>query len=535
MDKGKVIAIREGKTALGIELGSTRIKAVLIGENGTPLASGNYNWENKLVDGLWTYSVEDIWKGMQGAYHALKEDVAQRYEEPLTRIGAISVSAMMHGYLPFDEKDQLLVPFRTWRNTMTEEAAKELTALFQFNIPQRWSVAHLYQAILNQEKHVEKIAFLTTLAGYVHWQLTGEKVIGVGDGSGMFPVDSNTLQYDNQMLAAFDHQIKDRSLSWKITEILPTVLQAGEGAGKLSADGAKRLDPSGDLQEGTPFFPPEGDAGTGMVSTNSVSPRTGNVSAGTSIFAMIVLEKALSKVHEEIDMVATPDGKPVAMVHCNNCTSDINAWAEVFMEFAKGIGADIKEGQLFEFLFTKALEGETDGGGLLAYNYLSGEHTTGFEEGRPLLVRSPNSRFTLANFMRTHLYAALATLKIGMDILLKEERVALEELLGHGGFFKTERVGQQMLAGAINVPVAVMETAGEGGAWGAALLAGYGIWNTHQQALGEYLQSKIFSEMESSKINPLQEDVEGFAVYMERFIQGFPIERAAVDNMDLNN
>ena len=522
-------AIIHGKTTLGIELGSTRIKGVLITGEGTPLATGYYQWENKLENGLWTYALEEVWRGIAGCYQGLKEEVSRQYGIELKKIGAITISAMMHGYLAFDKNENLLVPFRTWRNTMTGAAAAELTKLFSFNVPQRWSIAHLYQAMLNEESHVPNIAFMTTLAGYVHWQLTGEKVLGIGDASGMFPIDSNALDYDENMLKAFNNQGAAFGLPFKVQNILPKVLVAGDKAGQLTAKGAALLDPTGSLEEGIPFYPPEGDAATGMVSTNSILMGTGNVSAGTSIFAMVVLEKALQKVHEEIDMVTTPDGKPVAMVHCNNCTSDINAWADLFMAFTKAVGMDISPNLLFETLFQKGLEGDVDAGGLLAYNYLSGEHTTGFEEGRPLFVRTPTSRFTLENFMRTHLYTALATLKLGMDILLVEEKVALRSLLGHGGFFKTEKVGQQLLADAMNVPVTVMETADEGGAWGAALLAGYGLWKTEEETLENYLKEKIFAAMKRAELYPQLGGVEGFNGYMKDFVKGLAIERAAVD------
>ncbi len=529
MEKKRIVdKIEEGKTALGLELGSTRIKAVLIDKEGIPLASGSFQWENKLVGDLWTYHLDDVWEGVSGCYQSLKEDVWQQYGVKLEKIGGITISAMMHGYLVFDEDDELLVPFRTWRNTMTGEASRLLATHFSFNIPQRWSVAHLYQAMLNKEPHVKDISFITTLAGYVHWQLTGKKNIGIGDASGMFPIDSSKLNYNLSMLNKFDDIGKKMGMPWKIKEILPQILTAGHSAGKLTAIGAKKLDPTGDLEAGIPFYPAEGDAGTGMVSTNSILARTGNVSAGTSIFAMVVLEEPLKKVHEEIDLVTTPTGMPVAMVHCNNCTSDINQWASMLMEFAHIIGKEISEGELFEILFTEGLKGEPDAGELLAYNYLSGEHTTGFEQGRPIFIRKPDSRFTFSNFMRTHLYTALTTLTIGMDILLKEEKAKLEQLLGHGGFFKTEKVGQQMLADAVNVPVSVMETAGEGGAWGAALLAGYGIWKDKEESLEEYLNQQIFQSMNSMTLQPVAENVKGFEGYKNRFVNGFPIERAGI-------
>jgi len=434
-------AITSGKTALGIELGSTRIKAVLVGADHAPIASGSHDWENRYEHGIWTYRLEDVWTGLQDSYRKLSDDVQEKYGVTLQKIGAIGFSAMMHGYVAFDQAGNLLVPFRTWRNTMTGPAAAELTGLFQFNIPQRWSIAHLYQAILSQEAHVKDVHFLTTLAGYVHWKLTGEKVLGVGEASGMFPIDSRTNDYDARMIALFAQRIAPRGCAWKIEDILPRVLQAGDAAGVLSEAGAKLLDPTGKLQAGIPLCPPEGDAGTGMVATNSVAERTCNVSAGTSVFAMVVLEKALSKVYPEIDMVTTPSGRPVAMVHCNNCTTDLNAWIGLFREFSQALGVEVEPSRLFEMLYQKALEGDADCGELLSYNYYSGEHITHFEEGRPLFVRTPESRFTLANFMRAHLFSAVSTLKIGLDILFEQEQVKIDQVLGHGGLFKTKEVG----------------------------------------------------------------------------------------------
>ncbi|HML48166.1 MAG TPA: FGGY-family carbohydrate kinase, partial [Clostridia bacterium] len=449
-------------TALGIELGSTRIKAVLVGPEGRTLASGSCEWENKLENGFWTYGLDEVWEGLRACYRALNEDVRARYGAKLARVGAIGISAMMHGYLVFDEKAEMLTPFRTWRNTTTDEAAQKLSALLKFNMPQRWSAAHLYQAILNDEPHVPRIAYLTTLAGYVHWKLTGEKVLGVGDASGMFPIDSRTGDYDAGMLRQFDELIAPKGYPWKAADILPRVLPAGAGAGILTKEGAALLDETGTLQPGLPLCPPEGDAGTGMVATNSVAKRTGNISAGTSIFAMIVLERALKAPYPEIDMVTTPDGKPVAMAHANNCTSDLNAWVNLFAECLDAMGAQADKNRLFGVLFNKALEGEPDGGGLLAFNYYAGEPVTGLNEGRPLFARLPDSRLSLANFMRAHLYAALATLKIGMDILIDKENVRIDRIVGHGGFFKTPVVGQRLMAGALNAPVTVMETASEG-------------------------------------------------------------------------
>lgn len=462
-----------GKAVLGIELGSTRIKAVLVNEKNQPIASGSHEWENQLVNNIWTYSEEAIWAGIQDSYQDMVRDVKEKYGVPVKKLAAIGFSAMMHGYMPFNAEGELLVPFRTWRNTMTEKASEELTELFQYHIPQRWSIAHLYQAMLNQEPHVKDITFMTTLEGYVHWKLTGEKVLGVGEGSGMFPIDMEIKGYDKKCLAAFDELAAPYGFPWKLEEILPKVLLAGEEAGRLTEEGAKLLDTTGELEAGIPFCPPEGDAGTGMVATNSIAKRTGNVSAGTSVFSMVVLEKPLSKVYPEIDLVTTPTGNLVAMVHCNNCTSDLNAWVNLFKEFAEAMGMKVDMNQLFGTLYRKAMEGDADCGGLLAYNYFSGEHITGFEEGRPMFVRTPESKFNLANFMRVNLFTSLGALKTGMDILLKEEGVKLDKILGHGGLFKTKGVGQNLLAGAINTPVSVMETAGEGGAWGIAVLASY--------------------------------------------------------------
>jgi len=519
--------IESGQTALGIEFGSTRIKAVLIGTDHTPLASGSFDWENRYEDGVWTYHLEDVWTGVQEAFRQVRNDVKNRYGVPLKTVGSIGFSAMMHGYLAFDKNGKLLAPFRTWRNTITGEAAEKLTKLFKFNIPQRWSIAHLYQAILNKEPHVRNIKFQTTLAGYVHWKLTGQKVLGIGEASGMFPIDSKTNNYDARMLKAFDGKLKARKLPWTLEGILPKVLVAGEAAGTLTAEGARLLDPSGELPAGIPLCPPEGDAGTGMVATNSVAARTGNVSAGTSVFAMIVLEKPLSKLYSEIDMVTTPTGKPVAMVHSNNCTSDLNAWVGLFREFAQALGVDVDDTRLFELLYTKGLDGDSDAGGLLAYNYFSGEHLTGLEEGRPLVVRTAESRFTLANFMRMHLFASLAALKIGLNIFDKE-KVKIDRIFGHGGFFKTKGVGQKIMAAAMNVPVSVMETAGEGGAWGMALLAAYMVRKGEGETLEAYLADKVFAGQKSMTIAPDPKDVAGFATFMERYKKGLAIEKAAV-------
>lgn len=522
--------IMDGRTALGIELGSTRIKAVLVNDRNEIIAQGDHSWENQLVDGIWTYSLKAIWGGLQDAYAQLAANVNRQYGTDLTTLGAMGFSAMMHGYMAFNDKDELLVPFRTWRNTMTEEASLKLTEAFGFHIPQRWSIAHLYQAILKGEEHVKDVAFFTTLAGYIHWQLTGEKVLGVGEASGMFPIDSNTKQFDTKMIETFDAMVADKGFPWKLAEILPGVKVAGEYAGVLTAEGAKKLDPTGTLQPGVPLCPPEGDAGTGMTATNSVRVRTGNVSAGTSVFSMIVTEKPLSKAYEEIDMVTTPTGEPVAMVHCNNCTSDLNAWVDLFKETLDLFGVDVPMNDLYGKLYNKALEGDADCGGLLAYNYFSGEHVTGFEEGRPLFVRKPDAAFTLSNFMRTHLYTSLGALKTGMDILLKEEKVAIDRITGHGGLFKTKGVGQSILAAACNTPIAVMETAGEGGAWGMAILANYMI-SGEKLPLDVYLEQEVFADAACEIEEPKEEMVAGFETFMENYKAGLAVERAAVDHL----
>ncbi|QGH36583.1 ATPase [Gracilibacillus salitolerans] len=524
-------AIQNGKTVLGIELGSTRIKAVLVGEDNVAIASGSHDWENSYVDNIWTYSIDEVWKGLQDSYQKMAAEVQQKHGVTLKKIGAIGFSAMMHGYMVFDKDEQLLVPFRTWRNNITEQASTELTKHFNYNIPQRWSIAHLYQSILNEEDHIHNIQFQTTLAGYVHWKLTGKKVLGVGEASGVFPIDLDTKSYNKKMIDQFDELIAPQNLSWKLEDILPEVLVAGENAGTLTEEGVKLLDVTGELEAGIPLCPPEGDAGTGMVATNSVAKRTGNVSAGTSAFAMVVMEKDLSKVHPEIDLVTTPSGNLVAMAHSNNCTSDLNAWVGLFEEFTQAIGFEVDKNKLFETLFEKALQGDADGGGLLSYGYLSGEHMTHFEEGRPLFTRSSESNFNLANFMRTHLYTSFGAMKIGMDILTKEEGVKLDEVLGHGGIFKTEGVAQSILAAAFNVPVSVMETAGEGGAWGIALLGSYMINKEENESLEDYLNGKVFAGQAVKTVSPDSNEVEGFEQFMERYKNGLAIERAAVDNL----
>ena len=522
--------IESGKAILGIEFGSTRIKAVLIDTDNTPIAQGSFEWENQLVDGLWTYSIDTIWKGLQDCYADLRKNVKAEYDCEIKQLAAIGISAMMHGYMAFGKDENILVPFRTWRNTNTAKAAAELSELFHFNIPLRWSISHVYQAILNGEDHINKIDFLTTLAGYIHWQLTGKKVLGVGDASGMLPIDSNTNNYDAEMVAKFDKLIETKNLGWKILDILPEVLNAGEDAGVLTEEGAKKLDPSGTLQAGTPLCPPEGDAGTGMVATNAVRQRTGNVSAGTSSFSMIVLEKALSQPYEVIDMVTTPDGSPVAMVHCNNCTSDLNAWVGLFKQYQELLGVPVDMNEVFGKLYNHALEGDADCGGLIAYNYISGEPVTGLAEGRPMFVRSANDHFNLANFMRANLYASVAVLKIGNDVLFKDEKVQVDRITGHGGLFKTKGVGQRILAAAINSPISVMETAGEGGAWGIALLAGYLVNNEEKLSLADYLDKKVFAGNTGVEIAPTAEDVAGFDKYIETYKAGLAIEKAAVEN-----
>ncbi|WMT39502.1 FGGY-family carbohydrate kinase [Paenibacillus sp. D2_2] len=524
-------AIAKGETSLGIEFGSTRIKAVLIDHSFQTIASGSYEWENQLQDGFWTYSLEDIITGLQKAYADMQQEVEHKYGVPLQTIGSIGFSAMMHGYMAFDDKNELLVPFRTWRNTTTGTAAKQLTERFQFNIPERWSIAHLYQAILNEEEHLPRIRFVTTLAGYIHWLLTGSKALGIGDASGMFPIDESTGDYHESMIRQFDELVACKGYPWKIIDLLPKVYTAGEQAGVLSAAGAKIIDISNQLQAGIPLCPPEGDAGTGMVATNSVRKRTGNVSVGTSVFAMIVLENGLSKVYPEIDIVTTPNGNPVGMVHANNCSSDINAWLGLFREFSDAMGQKVETGQLYNVMLNKALEADPDGGGLLSYGYFSGEHITGLEHGRPLFVRSPESKFNLANFMRTHLFTSFGALKIGMDILTKEEHVAIDRILGHGGLFKTPVVGQKMMAASMNVPVSVLSTAGEGGPWGMAILASYMMNKAHEESLEEFLDYKVFKNVEGQEIHPDSIDVKGFETFMDRYKKGLVIEQTAVDNL----
>jgi len=521
-------AIRAGLTSLGIELGSTRIKICLVAEDPSViLAVGEHEWENQLVDGRWTYSLEAVWSGLQSAYAALAADAEGRFGAVPTTFGAIGVSAMMHGYLAFGADDELLVPFRTWRNTSTGAASAELSSVFGANIPLRWSVAHVYQAVLDSEPHVASIRFLTTLAGYVHWKLTGERVLGVGDASGMFPIDDATRGYDASMLASFDGLVADKAPTLVLGDVLPRVLPAGARAGELTAEGAALLDPSGSLQPGIVLCPPEGDAGTGMVATNAVAPRAGNVSAGTSIFAMVVLEGPLANMHEELDLVTTPAGDPVAMVHCNNGASELAAWVSMFRRFADAAGLSLDADAAYAALFAEALEGDADAGGVLAYNQLAGEPIAGLAEGRPLVVRSDDSRFTLANFMRAQLYGVFATLSLGMSVL-DEEGVGLDRMFAHGGIFRTAGVAQRFLAAALGAPVSVADTASEGGAWGIAVLAAY-TSSGAGQSLPDYLRDHVFRGASLHVVEPYSDDVAGFTAYLDRYRAGLAIERAAIE------
>jgi len=515
-----------GNTSLGIELGSTRIKGVLIHDSGEVLSVGNHDWENQLIDGIWTYDLKDVWKGVQDVYAQIKADIENRFETKIEKLGSIGFSAMMHGYLPFDKKGNLLVPFRTWRNAITAEAEKKLTSLFKHNIPQRWSIAHLYQAILNEEEHVSDIDFITTLAGYVHWKLTDEKVLGINDASGMFPIDSTTHTYNQEMLDIFDGLLVDSGFDFKTINILPTPLMAGELAGRLTQEGALLLDPSGDLKSGIPLAPPEGDAGTGMIATNAIRPRTGNISAGTSVFAMFVLEKPLEKVYPEIDIVTTPAGESVAMVHVNNCTTEINAWVNLFGDFAARIGSDISSSELYETLFNAALESDEGLEGVLTYGYHSGENITGLDEGRPLVVRKPDAKFTLANFMRSLIESAFATLSIGMRILYNEN-IKIESIVGHGGIFKTEGVAQRIVANALKSKLVIMDTASEGGAWGMAVLAQYLI-RKEEMSLNDYLNKEIFDGVNMIEYSPSKEEIETFEKFVLRYEKGLEIEKSAV-------
>ncbi len=523
--------IEEGKAVLGIEFGSTRIKGVLVDPDNNPIASGSHDWENHLENGIWTYPLSEIHAGFRDCYIDLKKDVEKQYGVKLKKLAAIGISGMMHGFLAFDKDGNQLAQFRTWRNTITEQSAAKLTALFDYNIPQRWSIAHLYQAILNKESFVKDIAFETTLAGYIHWKLTGEKVMGVGEASGMFPIDTATGDFDETMTGKFNGLLKEAGMPYTLRDIFPKVLSAGEDAGKLTAEGAKFLDADGDLEAGAPVAPCEGDAGTGMVATNAVKVRTGNVSAGTSVFAMVVLEKPLSKVYEEIDLVTTPSGDLVGMVHCNNCTSDLNAWVGLFKESLEAYGVEVDMNKLFGTLYNKALEGDKDCGGLISFNYFSGEGVTHFDEGRPLFVREQNAKVNLANFMRSNLYASLATLKLGCDIMLKQEGVKVDSITGHGGLFKTKGVGQTILSAALGTSVSVMETAGEGGAWGMAVLANYLIAKKNGESLADYLNNKVFAGMKAETLTASAEDIKGFDEYAAKYKAALAVEKAAIQSL----
>lgn len=525
--------IRAGKTSLGIEFGSTRIKAVLIDDTYTTIAAGDYGWASHLEDGLWSYSQEEIWTGLQTAYAALAEDVENAYGEKLTRVGRIGFSAMMHGYLAFGKDGELLVPFRTWQNTNTSEAHEKLSELFQYNIPERWSIAHLYQAVLNDEEHIGKVDFFTTLAGYVHWKLTGKKVLGVGDASGMFPIDPTTHTYETEFIEKFNAIPEVAAQPWKLADLLPEPLVAGTPAGTLTEEGAKLLDPTGTLQPGITFAPPEGDAGTGMVATNSVRVRTGNVSAGTSIFAMVVLEHKLERLHPEVDLVTTPAGDLAGMSHANNFTSDLNAWVGLFGQFAAAIGTPVDAGTLYGTLFRAAIADDVDSncGGLINYPFRSGEFLAGLPEGRPLFARGPEARMSLGNFMRAQLFSAFSPVKIGMDVMTKDEGVAVDSLVGHGGIFTTPKVAQKILAAAFDTPIKVMSTAAEGGAWGMAVLADY-LWHA-DQPLDEFLDARVFADAASTTENPDEGDVAGFEEFFDRFRKGLSIEHVAIESIPL--
>ena len=522
--------IERGEAVLGIELGSTRIKGVLADRNGNPLAGGAKSWENQLKNGVWTYDLDDAWSGVAACYSSLAEDVRKRYGVTLSKLSACGFSGMMHGYIALDKDGELLTPFRTWRNNITGEASEKLTAMFDFAIPQRWTIAHLYQAILNKEAHVKDIAYLTTLAGYVHWKLTGKFVIGIGEASGVFPIDPDTGDYDERMVQTFDTATKPYGFPWKLRDILPKMLPAGHDAGKLTADGAKLLDQSATLGAGVPFCPPEGDAGTGMVATNSVRVRTGNVSAGTSVFAMIVLEKKLSKVRPEIDIIVTPDGKLVGMAHSNNCSSDLDAWMSVFGQVAKTMGAETSTAELYDRMLEAALRGDRDAGGLLHVSYISGEHVTGFTEGRPLFVRKPESIFSLENVVRSLLFTSLCALRTGLNVLIEEEGVVVEEIRGHGGFFKTPIVGQRIMAAATDTPISLPSAAGEGGAWGMALLAAFMVRSDRGQSLPDYLDATISGSI-GARVYPDPDDVKGFNEYFRRYHEGLPIETTAIGSI----
>ena len=519
-------AIGAGDTFLGSEFGSTRIKAVLTDLAHQPIASGSFDWENSLIDGIWTYSLDEIHQGLQQCFADLKKNVQETYGTSLKSVKSMGVSAMMHGFLVFDKDGHLLTPFRTWRNTITGEAAAALSERFRFNIPERWSIAHLYQVILNGEQYVPEIAYMTTLAGYIHFLLTGEKVLGVGDACGMFPIDSATGDYNKQFMASFETLISDKNFPWRLQDILPRVLFAGDAAGTLTAEGALLLDPTGDFQSGVPLCPPEGDAGTGMVATNSVAVNTGNVSAGTSIFAMAVLEKELSRYYPEIDMVTTPDGKPVAMVHCNNCTGDLDGWMRLFAEVLERFGVSPKKAALYDTLLLASFDGDEQCGGLMNYNYLSGESITGLTRGKPMFLREQNSRFTLPNFMKTQLFSCLATLRIGMNILYSEG-VSLSAIAGHGGYYKTKETGARYTAAALKTPVTIMETAGEGGPWGIAVLAGFAAMRKEGESLSAYLDAHVFANAKKETVNPTAEDMACFDDFLARYQSWLPAQKAA--------
>jgi len=524
--------IESGNAIVGIEFGSTRIKAVLIDETNAPVAQGSHTWENSLVDGIWTYSQEEIIAGLQSAYSDLKSDVQKKFGVALKKIRALGISAMMHGYLAFDKNGTLLVPFRTWRNTITGEASEKLSSLFCYPIPERWSISHLYQAILNKEPHVKDISFFTTLAGFIHWKLTGQKVLGIGDASGMFPIDTATKNYNKNFIEKFDNLVADKKFAWKLEDLLPKVLLAGEDAGTLTADGAKLLDPTGELEAGAKLAPPEGDAGTGMIATNSVAKRTGNVSAGTSVFAMVVLEKDLSKAYNGlIDLVTTPDGALVAMAHANNCMGEFDHWVNLFDEVLKATGCNVDKGKLYGTLLKAALEGDKDCGGLLPFNYLSGESITGLTEGRPLFVRTQHANFTMPNFIRAQLFTALGALRTGMDILFDKENVKIDSLTGHGGFFKTAETGLTVMSAALHTPVSALETAGEGGPWGMAVLASY-LVNGGGKTLDAWLAEKVFATSKKTTVSPKQDDIEGFNKFFARYTKGLAIEKAAIESIE---
>ena len=521
--------IQSGQASLGIELGSTRIKAILVGKNPNEvIGSGSHSWENELVDGLWSYPLEQVWEGVQSTFQDLQKNIESTHGIRIQKLSSIGISAMMHGYLAFDQNDELLVPFRTWRNTNTQQAADQLTELFGMNIPLRWSIAHLQQVILEESEHVSKIDFLTTLAGYVHYKLTGQKVLGIGDASGMFPIDPAEKNYDQQMIQKFRELSKDSHLSKDILEILPEVLLAGEDAGRLTAEGAQLLDPEGELEPGALVCPPEGDAGTGMVVTNAISPTTGNISVGTSVFAMVVMEKPLDEIHHEIDVVATPVGDSVAMVHCNNGASELASWVSVFGEFAKLTGSKLSTDEVYQLLLEQALEGELDAGGLLAYNYLAGEPISDVASGRPTTIRTPDSDFSLANFMRSQVFGVFGTLSMGMEVLSKEQ-VKVSKMNAHGGLFKTSGVAQQMLSAAIDAPISVASGASEGGAWGMAILASYAV--SDHDDLSEYLRSVVFADAESVTMAASKEEIDGYKKFLDRYKAGLSAVRKASEEV----